>query len=297
MNVLSTFDGISCGQIALNRAGVKYDKYFSSEIDKHSIGVTQENYPETIQLGSIVDIKYNRLCTWIDLFIGGSPCQSFSRSGDGSGFDGKSGLFFEYLRLLREIQQINPDVYFLLENVLMKKEWVKVITEELGVEPIEIDSSLVSAQKRRRLYWTNIPNITIPEDKGVLLSDIIESGGDFNAFDNLVTRVDDEWRVKNGTKLGYLIAENGDSVNLEFPNSKTRRGRVAKQKANTLNTACNQGYFMDGLIKKFTPLECERLQTVPDNYTAVAADTRRREMLGNGWTVDVIAHIFKGLNK
>jgi len=151
MNVLSLFDGMSCGQIALGRADIKVDNYYASEIDKYAIQVTQKNYPNTVQLGDVTKINAKDLPK-IDLLIGGSPCQSFSRSGNGTGFDGKSKLFFEFARILEETKP----KYFLLENVSMKKEWENVITEILGVEPVMIDSKYFSAQKRQRLYWTNI---------------------------------------------------------------------------------------------------------------------------------------------
>ncbi len=169
MNVLSLFDGISCGQLALQRAGVTVKNYFASEIDKHAITVTQHHYPNTVQLGSIVGLDTTVLPK-IDLVIGGSPCQSFSRSGDNSGFDGKSGLFWEYVRLLKEVKP----TYFLLENVKMKKEWQVIISKELGVDPILINSNLVSAQNRERLYWTNIPNIEKPINKNIFIEDILD---------------------------------------------------------------------------------------------------------------------------
>lgn len=179
MNVLSLFDGLSCGQIALNRAGIKYDNYYASEIDKHAIQVTQCNYPETIQLGSITELK-TTFAPKIDLVIGGSPCQSFSRSGDGSGFDGKSGLFWEYVRVLKEL---NPK-YFLLENVIMKKEWEKIITDAMGVDPVMIDSKFFSAQKRQRLYWTNIPFDKEIKDKNINILDILEPTGNEKILNN-----------------------------------------------------------------------------------------------------------------
>lgn len=193
MNVLSLFDGMSCGQIALDKLGIKVDNYFASEIDKYAIQVTQKNYPKTIQLGSVVDVKGFDLPK-IDLLFGGSPCQSFSFAGKMKGmstkdekeilslehylelknqnfeFEGQSYLFWEYVRLLKEV---NPK-YFLLENVMMKDKWKSVISETLGVEPIMINSNLVSAQDRKRLYWTNIPNISVPEDKGLYLKDVME---------------------------------------------------------------------------------------------------------------------------
>jgi DNA (cytosine-5)-methyltransferase 3A len=170
LKVLSLFDGLSCGQIALNKIGITPDTYYASEIDKYCIQVTQKNYPNTIQLGSIIDLKTESLPR-IDLLFGGSPCQSFSSAGNGKGFDGKSGLFWEYVRVLNETQP----TFFLLENVVMKKEWEDIITEALGVKPIKINSRTVSAQNRPRLYWTNIPNVSIPEDKGIVLKDIIET--------------------------------------------------------------------------------------------------------------------------
>jgi DNA-cytosine methyltransferase len=174
MNVLSLFDGISCGQIALNRAGIQYKNYYASEINKYAISVTQKNYPNTIQLGDIKNIKVGCLPK-IDLLIGGSPCQGFSFAGKRLNFqDSRSALFFEYIRILNEFKEINPDIKFLLENVKMKKEYQDVITKYLGVEPIEINSSLVSAQNRKRLYWTNIQEIEQPENKNINLIDILE---------------------------------------------------------------------------------------------------------------------------
>lgn len=170
MNVLSLFDGISCGQIALNKLGIKYDNYFASEIDKYAIQITQKNYPNTKQIGSVVDVKAKDLPK-IDLLIGGSPCQDLSKAKtDGEGLDGeRSRLLWEYVRLLKELKP----KYFLLENVVMKKEWADIISNEIGVEPIKINSNLVSAQNRKRMYWTNIPNVEQPKDKNILLGDII----------------------------------------------------------------------------------------------------------------------------
>lgn len=170
MNVLSLFDGISCGQVALDRAGIKVDNYFASEVDKHAIKVTMKNYPNTIQLGDVRNVKGSDLPK-IDLFMSGSPCQGFSFAGKQLNFDDpRSKLFFEYVRIGHEVV---PD-YWLLENVRMKKESQDVITGLLGYDPIMINSSLVSAQNRVRLYWTNIPDVGQPEDKGLLLKDIIE---------------------------------------------------------------------------------------------------------------------------
>jgi DNA-cytosine methyltransferase len=293
MNVLSLFDGISCGQIALNRAGIEYNKYFASEIDKHAITVTQHHYPNTIQLGSIVGLDTSVLPK-IDLVIGGSPCQSFSRSGDNSGFDGKSGLFWEYIRVLNEIKP----KYFLLENVVMKKEWEKIITDTIGFEPTMIDSKFFSAQKRQRLYWTNIPFDKNIEDRNINILDILKPIGDECTINNnpVVLEINEGiFKIKNGTKIGYLFAKNGDCVNLEFPKSKSRRGRVSNGKTNTLNTACNYGVIVNDNLRELNILEYERLQTLPDGYTAIAPLNQRKKMIGNGWTIDVISHIFKGL--
>jgi DNA (cytosine-5)-methyltransferase 3A len=295
MNVLSLFDGMSCGQLALQKSGIKYDKYFASEIDKHAIQVTQHNFPETIQVGNIIGLDTSTLPK-IDLVFGGSPCQSFSRSGDGSGFDGKSGLFWEFIRILNEVKP----KYFLLENVEMKKEWEKIITDAVGVEPVMIDSKFFSAQKRQRLYWTNIPFDKNIEDKNIHILDILQPNGTEKTINDhpLVLDINEEgFKIRNGTKKGYLYANNGDCVNLEVPKSKTRRGRVSIGKTNTLNTACNYGVIVDGNMRELNILEYERLQTLPDNYTSLATLNQRKKMIGNGWTVDVIAHIFKKIKE
>lgn len=295
INVLSLFDGMSCGQIALDKLGIKVNNYFASEIDKYAMQVTQKNYPNTKQIGSVVDVKANQLPK-IDLLYGGSPCQSFSRSGDGSGFDGKSKLFWEFVRVLKEVKP----TYFLLENVVMKKEWQDVITESLGVEPIQICSSKFSAQKRQRLYWTNLPvEDTFAIDKNITLKDIVAGGREeiINSPLVLDSYNNGSFKIKNATKQGFLIASNGDSVNLEVPKSKTRRGRVGIGKTNTLNTACNYGMIRDNKLIKLNINDFEALQTLPKNYTQGVSDNQRKKMIGNGWTVDVIAHIFKGINR
>ena len=406
MNVLSLFDGMSCGQIALNRAGISYDKYYASEIDKHAIKVTQHNYPDTIQMGDVTKVKGADLPK-IDLLIGGSPCQGFSFAGKQLNFDDpRSKLFFEFVRLLKECKP----KYFLLENVKMKKEYQDVITEHLGVEPIEINSNLLSAQNRKRLYWTNIPGVTIPNDKGILLKDIIHENCDVfrcksqtipatiykeNAksmikrnklgllvIDTALSGNYAEWFAKNAEfqfnkKYSSLSPEkaitmtarqyanwNGNywfeilseyivpfDKTLQILDKEVQRGKVgyfrkdsqanrvyyihdkaitltgeagggaAKmgqylfgcitpdrvekrqngqrfndgKKFYTLTAQDRHGVLIEGYIRKLTPIECERLQTVPDNYSAIVSNTQRYKMLGNGWTVDVIAHIFKGL--
>jgi len=304
MNILSLFDGMSCGQLALNRANVHYDKYYASEIEKNSIKVTQHNFPNTIQLGDVSKVNGKGLDK-IDLIMGGSPCQSFSFAGKMKGmatkdekeilslesylslkeagfeFEGQSYLFWEYVRLLKET---NP-TYFLLENVMMKDYWKKVISDTLGVEPIMINSNLVSAQDRKRLYWTNIPNVGQPDDIGLHLRDIMEE----SVADkyNITERF---YKKKEGT-LSY---------------SKSRGNiRPPERKSKTLTTSghgiSNSGStnikLSDDYLRIPTPLECERLQTVPDNYTNVGLlDSHRYKMLGNGWTVSVISHIFKNIH-
>ena len=269
MNVLSLFDGMSCGQIALNKVGIKYDNYYASEIDVHAIKVTQNNYPNTIQLGDIHNIKGSDLPK-IDLLFGGSPCQSFSSAGNRTGFDGKSGLFWEFVRVLNEVQP----KYFLLENVKMKKEWEDIITKEMGVEPIRINSNLVSAQNRERLYWTNIPNITQPEDKNIKLSDVLTDDN----FRTIPKCFYNKWGTKE------RINKNPNWVKNEKSNCLT-----------TKNCHTNQYLFNEDktLCRLLNPTEFERLQTIPEGYTSVVSNTERYKMIGNGWTVDVISFIFE----
>lgn len=279
INVLSLFDGMSCGQIALDKLGIKVDNYFASEIDKYAIQVTQKNYPNTIQIGSVVDVKAEDLPK-IDLVYGGSPCQSFStmglyreKMGDQIGFEGKSGLFWEFVRVLKETKP----KYFLLENVLMKKEWQEIISKTLGVQPIKINSALVSHQRRNRLYWTNIPSIEQPKDLGLDFRDIIETKVDEKYY--LTERAIERVREKQGFDL---VKEKSKCLFATYykNNSNSREGQIVET---------------NGRLRRLTPNECEVLQTIPTNYTLGLSDTQRYKMLGNGWTVDVIAHIFKNL--
>jgi DNA (cytosine-5)-methyltransferase 3A len=308
--VLSLFDGISCGQIALNRAKIKYKNYFASEIDKNAINVTQHNYPDTIQLGDVTKINFKSLPK-IHLLIGGSPCQGFSISGKQLAFnDPRSKLFFEFIKAIKELQP----KYFFLENVKMKKEYENIITEFLGVNPIEINSALVSAQNRKRLYWTNIPNITQPQDKHIFLRDILEK----DVTDNLFAIPDKYWK---GTNIENYIAQSEKPVALTERRTEEakrirkeyqkkygrdfcpRRGKElvvrkdGKMNCLTSTYSIKEHTVIDekGFYRKLTPIECERLQTVPDNYTKILSNSQRYKALGNGWTVDVIAHIFKGI--
>ena len=273
--VLSVFDGMSCGQLALQRAGIEYKEYYASEIDKHAIAVTKHNFPKTKQLGSITELKTENLPI-IDLFIGGSPCQSFSSFGNGKGFDGKSGLFWEYVRVLKELKLKNPNIKFMLENVNMKKEWCDIISNELGVKPIAFNSNLVSSQNRDRLYWTNI-NFIVPGDKNILFNDILE---------NLPFREIPKCFYKNW----------GDKMRVD-----KGLNWVQNKKANCLTTKnCHTNQYLlnedKSLCRLLTVNEFEKLQTVPLNYTNIVSNTERFKMLGDGWTVDVIANIFNGLH-
>ena len=372
MKVLSLFDGISCGMVALERAGIPVEKYYASEIDKYAMQVSSKNYPDIIQIGNVTEVKYYKgnllsekgyIKTDIDLLIGGSPCQGFSFAGKQLNFDDpRSKLFFEFVRILREVKP----KYFLLENVKMKKEYQDVISEYLGVEPIEINSALVSAQSRKRLYWTNIPNVTQPEDKGIMLKDIVHEGEavsvknqckevagtqeksscllarDYKGFGNQQMTGVFEWineyivpfdqtlkildkEVEKG-KIGYFRKDSqanrvyfihGKAVTLcgEAGGGAAKMGqylfgcitpdRVNKRqngqrfsegnKFYTLTAQDRHGVLIEGYIRKLTPIECERLQTLPDNYTDRISNSQRYKCLGNGWTVDVIAHILQGI--
>ena len=425
MNILSLFDGMSCGQQALQRAGITVDNYFASEIDKFAISVTMANFPNTKQLGSVTQVDGYSLPK-IDILIGGSPCQSFSFAGkrkgmstkdeqeiltlehylqlksEGYEFEGQSYLFWEYMRLLNEVKP----KYFLLENVMMGEKWERVLSKAIGVNPIEINSALVSAQNRRRLYWTNIGHepgglfgdlvckIQQPKDKGILLKDILESDVDEKYFLSekmlsYFTKNDIDCKNKNvgfrfspneGNEKGKSITtkeggrmENNYIIHNTMPRlGDTKKGGTGHLSRNDGKTYCldtgntnaveivamrgrgdeniqqleprhdgktncltsvqkdnlvmqlnpskesggkqpyqqNRIYHVDGItpalcafksdllintsrIRRLTPIECERLQTVNDGYTAHVSDSQRYKMLGNGWTVDVIAHILK----
>lgn len=312
INVLSLFDGHSTGKLCLEKAGIKVDKYFSSEIDENAIEISKSNFKDIIRLGDItkIDKELIQSLPKIDLLIGGSPCQGFSRNGMCLNFeDSRSKLFFDYVRILNLIREYNnPNVQFLLENVEMKKEWRNVISDYLKTEYILINSKLVSAQNRPRLYWTST-YIEPPEDKQIKLIDILEDVDTSNYIKykgllidpnisekayNLIDVVNGEVRIKQATKQGYIVAENGDGVNLQFPTSKTRRGRVIKEKSNTLDCSYDICVYYNGIIRKFTIHELERLQTLPDDYTkGIGNDKARIKAIGNGWTADMIVDILK----
>jgi len=426
MKVLSLFDGMSCGQIALNRLGIKVDTYYASEIDKYAMEITQKNFPETIQIGDVCAVRGEDYQD-VDLILAGSPCQGFSFAGKQLAFDDpRSALFFEFIRLLKEIKP----KYFLLENVKMKKEYLQIISEQVsacypeipfGIEPIFINSSLVSAQSRQRYYWTNIPNITQPEERGIVLRDILEGNpndptlmsdkfvarnghrrcmideskekasnlsameyvkngrqGDYLACDKdgVPKKIFDENLDKMTTKDGkafcltvsYPFAEAKNSIerkqrtmiptsdipkivagawrgrsldesgkNVKWKETKPKQMLETRkdEKSNAVSTFTKDNVVVtfsedrinkfketlkddpkpsaNGIIqlnnpshsssrvysgvywRKLTPVECERLQTVPDNYTEGVSNTQRYKMLGNGWTVEVICHILKNM--
>ena len=376
MKILSLFDGMSCGQLAIDRIGIKNYTYYASEIDKYAIQIARKNFPNTIHLGDVTSIKSANLPK-IDLLIGGSPCQGFSFAGKQLAFDDpRSQLFFEFVRLLKELKP----KYFLLENVRMKKEYLDIITKYLGVEPVLINSSLFSAQNRQRYYWTNIPFNKNIVDKGIILKDILETNPDevVKMSDKFVNRqmknvkgkcfIDETKHkasnlsameyVKNGRQGDYLACDydgkpkqvgiavdinghdilkrvyspEGKSPTITTMNDGNREPKVVcgrmigrykidgkrqdhkgsiagkstqmlelrkDQKTNNLSTVQKDNVLTknDLYWRKLTPKECERLQTVPDNYTEGVSNTQSYKMLGNGWTVDVIAHIFNNLTK
>lgn len=333
MNVLSLFDGISAGRVALERAGIKVDNYYASEVDKYAIQISQKNYHDIKHMGDVTkwrewDIDWSS----IDIVIGGSPCQGFSFAGKQLNFeDPRSKLFFDFVDICHIVADDNPKMKFFLENVRMKKEYQDVISKYMGVEPIMINSSLVSAQNRVRFYWTNIPNVTQPEDKGIILKDVILDEVDEKYY-LTAEAVDYMSRLRNGkprweyhknpingkaacltanmykgvpygvlripeaTKKGYVELNINEGIDLTHFKSNTRRGRLMKEKSNCLTVNGFEYAWYDGYIcRKLTPIECERLQTFSDNWTEGISNSQRYKALGNSWTVDVIAHIFKGL--
>jgi DNA-cytosine methyltransferase len=386
MNVLSLFDGMSCGRIALERLGIPIDNYYASEIDKYAIQVSQANYPDIIQVGDVTELDTSTLPK-IDLIMGGSPCQGFSFAGKQLAFDDpRSALFFEFVRCVEELKP----KYFLLENVRMKKEYLDVISEYMGVEPIMINSALVSAQNRVRYYWTNIPGVEQPEQRGIVLRDILETQTNEKPVKDTERnqrhyRNDDEKSLcmtatmykgagNNGMTLvqeqkvavfsedrinkfketlkddpkpsangiiqlnnpshssGRVYSPEGKSPTLMAGNSgggkepikirddvgvttKPKRVGIIKDgsqgdriysqdaKGITLNAQSGGTAGSGNMLvedkevywRKLTPIECERLQTVPDNYTNHVSNTQRYKMLGNGWTIEVITHILKNM--
>jgi DNA (cytosine-5)-methyltransferase 3A len=381
IKVLSLFDGMSCGQLALQRLGIEVDTYYASEIDKYAIQVTQANFPNTIQIGDVCNVDPKDFED-IDLITCGSPCQGFSFAGKQLAFDDpRSALFFEFIRILKEIKP----KYFLLENVRMKQEFQDVITDQVSlcypefqggdlfggkIKPSLINSALVSAQNRLRLYWTNIPNIEQPIDKNIILEDIlIKQDTESYALSDLANKrakdnprsrafkpgqeksgallanqykqsTDSLYALKEPKQVGVAVDINGHDIlkRVYSPEGKSPtlntmgggnrepkvlsgawrarsyddKGQRVKwkeskpeqmlelrkdQKSNSIGSVQKDSVVVQDLSwRKLLPLECERLQTVPDNYTNHVSNSQRFKMLGNGWTIDVIAHILKNMD-
>jgi site-specific DNA-cytosine methylase len=312
MRVLSLFDGMSTGQVALERAGIPVTEYYSSEIDKWAIQISDKNYPNTIQLGDIENIDPLKI-PHIDIILCGSPCQGFSQAGLQKGFDDpRSRLWWKAQKIIRTLYIRNPNLKYLVENVVMRQEWIDVISESLeGGPPVKINSSLVSAQSRNRLYWSNIP-IEQPSDRKIYLHDILDDGvtdrekaycldscyyksgrGSLrNYFEKsrrqLVFGCEDE-PIRIGTALdikGHDMLKRVYHPLGKSPTLTTLTGGNQHKKVAVTPTH----------YRKLSPLECERLQTMPEGYTEGVSDTQRYKMLGNGWTADVIAHILGGVS-
>jgi DNA-cytosine methyltransferase len=371
MITLSLFDGMSCGRLALEKAGFKVDTYYASEIDKPAIKVSGANWPSIIQVGDVTawkswDLIYGLDWASIDLVIGGSPCQGFSFAGKQLAFDDpRSALFFTFVDILNRVRKHNPKVKFILENVKMQKVHLDVVTDYMGVEPILINSALVSAQNRKRYYWTNLDGIEQPEDKGILLSDILENGTSdrskalclLASYKGFNGSQDYLRRRYFGKSMGQGIFENPSLAKyylsdeqilnciskfeakeyasgnrrgaMKFPDDVFRKAKTIcasnivgrsthlvydeflkvdkalsvktnQSKASCITGGGNSGgnhsdmdllLMYSGKIRRLTPIECERLQTVPDNYTNCVSDSQRYRMLGNGWNVDTIVHL------
>lgn len=276
MNVLSLFDGVSCGRIALDKLGITPTNYFASEIDKNAIKCSKANWNDIIHIGDVTKVSYKDGVLYtehgeyrvsIDLILAGSPCQGFSFAGKQLAFsDPRSSLYFEFERILCEIKQHNPSVKFLLENVKMKKESENVITDRLSVNPIMINSNMLSAQNRCRYYWCNF-ELTLPVDKGITLEQVTGIKG-----------------IKGAAKRNQLTKD-GVVPKLNIQKG-TKSNCVVASFANKLN-----GCVVDGVFRPLTPEECELLQTVPQGYTSSLSPNHRYKALGNGWTVDVISYI------
>ena len=332
INALSLFDGMSCGRIALERAGIKVDNYYSSEIDKYAIQIANKNYPqdEIDRLGDITKWQ-NWNINWsnIDLVTGGFPCQAWSIAGKQLGDRDERGmLFWTMLDIMKKVLEHNPKAKFLIENVKMKKEFEEYITlhtsNALGVvHKYLINSALVSAQNRQRYYWTNVPDVIQPEDKGLLIRDILDDGINSSFYMNKPL-------ILNGKETGQIgILDYNDnerqkrvySDDYKSPSLLARSDSPRIIKIGDLDMKASQQikrvYSTEGLsptldtmqgghrqpkilienkVRKLTPLECERLQTLPDNYTDCVSNSQRYKAIGNGWTIDVITHIFKEIS-
>lgn len=310
MKVLSLFDGISCAKEAIKKAGIGIEVYYASEIDNYAIATAQKNHPNTIQLGDIRTINTPMLLTKnIDLMIGGSPCQDLSIAKQNrKGLQGqRSGLFYEYLRVLKEVQP----KYWILENVASMPQKAKdEISTHLDIQPIMINASLVSAQNRKRLFWTNIPNITQPADRGIYLKDIIHENTDqADTAKYIVLDKNGKEKMKSNTvrasgkASGYEDRHNWDTIRIGTIGNDGQGNRVYSIEGKSVNLSANGGgrgaktglYKVNEYIRRLTPTECERLQGLPDGYTAGVSNTQRYKTIGNAFNVDVIAHILSFL--
>jgi DNA (cytosine-5)-methyltransferase 3A len=290
MKVLSLFDGISCGMVALERAGIPVERYVAYEIDESAIQISKKNYPQIEQMGSVVGADFSQF-KGFDIVMGGFPCQDLSiNKANRKGLKGnRSGLFWE---LVRAIKEIEPKYFLVENNYKMPIEDKNIITSTLGVEPILIDSALVSGQTRKRLYWTNIPNVKQPLNKSVYVKDIIQERIE---AENLIQLTTFNGRTEKETDKPLRIGTIGKGGQGERVYSI--HGKSVTLTANGGGRGAKAGlYLIEGKVRKPTPIEAERLQTLPDGYTEGFSDSRRYTTIGNGWTVDVIAHIFKGLN-
>ena len=290
MRVLSLFDGIACGRLALERAGIPVERYVAYEIEPNAIKVSKANWNDVEHCGDVTVADFSQY-KGFDAIIGGFPCQDLSiNKRNRKGLEGnRSGLFWH---LVRAIEEVNPKYFLVENNYKMPQKDQDIITKTLGVEPILIYSGKVSAQSRYRLYWTNIPNVQQPEDLHIYLKDIVEHGKtkekdltNLTRFNNKTyTNYDRPARIGTIGKGGQgerVYSVEGKSVTL----TANGGGRGAKGGL----------YLINGTVRKPTPIECERLQTLPDNYTACLSDNERRKVIGNGWTVDVIAHILRNI--
>ena len=381
MKVLSLFNGMNTGRQALENVGIKVDKYYSSEIKPYAIELTQHHFPDTIQVGDVTKWKEWDI-DWksIDLVLSGSPCQDLSAAGKRAGINGKkSSLFFTFVEILEHIKELNPKVLFLQENVGSASKFdVGIMSRALGVYPVRINSSLVTAQLRDRYYWSNIrtketmfdivTDIPQPKDRGIMFKDIITDGyvervkanamleSDYKQFIKdpirddiyiksriekgkqnanlvyvdtdkhtcltestsrppttqeslkhrnettgmitLIYEVNNELRCKTNTLKGYDVVTQNDCLDLSFPTSTTRRGRVTKGKSPCLMESNNNLYsYKDGIVRTVNQIEMERLQGFPDGYTSILSKTKAGSLLGDGWTLPIIEHIFKFIKK
>ena len=306
MNVLSLFDGISCARVAFDFADITVNKYYACEIEKNAMKVSKKNYPDIISLGSVIDFKKDMIKEPIDLLIGGSPCQDLSiAKRDRKGLEGdRSSLFFEYVRIKNEIKP----KYFILENVAsMKKEDRDIISGIMGCEPVMFNASLVSAQTRKRYFWTNI-QFDLPEDRGILLKDILQPDAEVDermvnkegkayvltaSYSGAYEKNSVEKKQRTMVKVGHVGNSDAQANRVYSP-----EGKSSTLSANGGGLGAKTGlYEINTKIRKLTPIECERLQSLPDNYTEGIAMTNRYKCLGNAFNVEVVAHILKKLGQ